>query len=70
MGASDFKLIDAALAEQTSAYTLLAQSVERVSRMSEEIAEAAESTATHTGEFDALAQSLQESIGRFRLVAA
>ena len=60
--------INAALNEQSSTSTLLAQNVERVSSMSEENARAVEAMSDQAGQLDPLARSLQGIIGRFRLV--
>ncbi len=62
--------INMALAEQTSASTQLAHNVERVARMAEENSCAVLAMATQSAQLDALAQSMQGIIARFRLAPA
>jgi methyl-accepting chemotaxis protein len=62
--------INSALAEQNSATSQLAQSVERIAGMSEDNATAVGAMAARAGELDKLARSMQGAIGHFRVAEA
>ncbi len=59
--------ISAAMSEQASATTNIAQNVERIAQMAEENTAVASQTASAAAELNTLAQGLSTTVGRFRI---